>query len=80
MDNAKVFSEKVIEEVDWEMTLDAEHTWTEMKTCMIWIVKEILESSVSFLVKMMQYSGIRKSRQWSKKIIKLLSCIRQMQE
>ena len=40
-DYAKVFAEKIIEEADCEMTLNAEDIWIKMKICFIQIAKEI---------------------------------------
>ena len=64
-DNAKVFAEKVVKEARWEMTLEAEDTWTKMKTCIFRIAKDNLGDLRGSLVvkKRIQRGGMSRSRQ-----------------
>lgn len=79
-DSDKDFADKFAREAYWEMTSEAEETWTKMKTCNTQIGKDVLgKSRGSFMVKkgnnMLQW-GCQDTYQIKKK----LSCIGRMQE
>lgn len=47
----QVFSDKVVEETNWEMTLDAEDIWTKMKLASLKQLKRFQDNQEQFCSK-----------------------------